>query len=119
MTVSDLPDPLDGEELDVAEVLALKPRIDAGEIRLIDCRELDEWDFAHLEAAEWFPLSNFAIAAVALVDSGTPCVVYCHHGMRSLTAARWLRERGLERAWSMKGGIDAWAIAVDPRQPRY
>ena len=46
-------------------------------------------------------------------------VLFCHHGMRSLDAAAWLRSQGVEGARSMAGGIDRWAIEVDARVPRY
>ncbi len=46
-------------------------------------------------------------------------VAYCHHGMRSLFVARFLREKGLGRVQSLKGGIDAWSREIDPAVPRY
>jgi rhodanese-related sulfurtransferase len=46
-------------------------------------------------------------------------VVHCHHGMRSLKVARWLRDRGFSRAVSMRGGIEAWSLEIDPAVPRY
>ncbi|WP_309893894.1 rhodanese-like domain-containing protein [Archangium sp.] len=49
---------------------------------------------------------------------GKPVVVYCHHGVRSLHGAAFLRSRGLE-AVSLRGGIDLYSLAVDPRLPRY
>ena len=46
-------------------------------------------------------------------------VVYCHHGMRSLQVAMWLRAQGLADVQSMAGGIDQWSQTVDPSVPRY
>jgi rhodanese-related sulfurtransferase len=48
-----------------------------------------------------------------------PIVVHCHHGVRSLRVAKFLREKGFAHAQSMKGGIDAWSVEVDPAVPRY
>jgi rhodanese-related sulfurtransferase len=45
-------------------------------------------------------------------------IVYCHHGARSLQAARFLRQRGID-ARSLKGGLDRWSLTVDPNTPRY
>jgi rhodanese-related sulfurtransferase len=45
--------------------------------------------------------------------------VHCHHGGRSLRVVRWLREQGFSRAQSMAGGIDQWAVDIDPSLPRY
>jgi rhodanese-related sulfurtransferase len=45
--------------------------------------------------------------------------VLCHHGMRSLNVVVWLRKQGIEACQSMSGGIDRWAVQVDPALPRY
>ena len=45
-------------------------------------------------------------------------VVYCHHGIRSAIAVEWLRQLGVP-AVNLRGGIDAWALQVDPTLPRY
>ena len=50
---------------------------------------------------------------------GDRIVVHCHHGVRSLRVARFLRERGFVNAQSMTGGIEAWALELDPATPRY
>jgi adenylyltransferase/sulfurtransferase len=46
-------------------------------------------------------------------------VVYCHHGVRSLSAAAYLRRLGHVNVRSLAGGIDAWSCEVDPAVPRY
>ncbi len=50
---------------------------------------------------------------------GSPLVIYCHLGMRSMTVASWLVKRGLHDVHNLEGGIDAWSVAVDPDLPRY
>jgi rhodanese-related sulfurtransferase len=50
---------------------------------------------------------------------GSRIVVHCHHGVRSLRVARFLRERGFAQAQSMAGGIEAWSLEIDPATPRY
>lgn len=47
------------------------------------------------------------------------CVVYCHHGVRSLNVAAWLRQQGLDNVRSLAGGIDGWSLLIDPSLPRY
>jgi rhodanese-related sulfurtransferase len=54
-----------------------------------------------------------------LEELTTPVVLFCHHGVRSLTVVEWLREQGLPECLSMNGGIDRWSREVDPRVPRY
>jgi len=46
-------------------------------------------------------------------------ICYCHHGMRSLDAAAWLRFQGITKAKSLAGGIERWSVEIDPKVPRY
>jgi rhodanese-related sulfurtransferase len=39
--------------------------------------------------------------------------------MRSLQAALFLERQGFDRMHNLLGGIDAWAVQVDPAMPRY
>lgn len=109
-----LPDPDDGIELRPSQVAEFLPAIARGEIALIDCREEDEWRFNRIEGARLAPLSRFAEIAVSEV----PTIIYCHHGMRSLRAAEYWRNRG-GVAWSMAGGISRWSAEIDPSVPIY
>lgn len=118
----------DSWEIGAAETAALL-RSDPGAIRLIDCREEDEFAICRIEGADLVPLSRFAEESARKLpppgendgEAGDPrpIVVYCHHGMRSLSATRFLRQRGHRRVWSLHGGIDAWSLEIDPRVPRY
>lgn len=88
--------------------------------RLIDVREEDEFHICKLEWAELIPLSRFMEEAPArLVDKDKPIVVYCHHGMRSARAAAALRRMGYEEVYNLTGGIEAWAVRIDPTMRRY
>jgi len=119
MKTPTLPDPASTFELDVEEVAALGDAIDRGELNLIDCRESDEWELARIPGSRLVPLSRFVAEAEAMLAEPVPTVVYCHHGMRSLKAVSWLRARGLERCWSMRGGIEAWSDRIDGSIPSY
>jgi adenylyltransferase/sulfurtransferase len=48
-----------------------------------------------------------------------PMVIYCHHGMRSLHATRWLRQHGRQNVFSLAGGIQRWSDEIDPQVPTY
>ena len=113
-----LPDPDLGLEIDPAAVSALADRIAAGELQLVDCRETDEFAINRLPHARLVPLSNFVEAAAPVLAAAIPAIVYCHHGMRSLRAAHWLRAHGID-AWSMTGGIHRWSCEIDPDVPVY
>jgi len=100
----------------------LKERIDAGKpLFLIDVREPAELQLARITGAEPIPMSSIPAALQHLEaksDEGT-LIIVCHHGVRSLQVANWLREHGVVECQSLKGGIDQWSIAVDPSIPRY
>ena len=88
--------------------------------RLIDCREDDEVAICRIEGAEWVPLGSFPQALEALgIDRDRGVVVYCHHGIRSRRGAAFLRAHGVERAFSMSGGIALWADIIEPAMARY
>ena len=106
-------------EISVTETQALLAD-PASSVCLIDCREQEEWDICHIEGAELIPLTRFAEEATAqLHDPAQHLIVYCHHGMRSLRATNWLRQKGFTATQSMAGGIAAWADQVDPGMQRY
>ncbi|HYE76810.1 MAG TPA: rhodanese-like domain-containing protein [bacterium] len=88
--------------------------------RLIDCREEDEWQICRIPGAELAPLTRFGEEArTRFTDPAQHLIIYCHHGMRSLRAASWLRDQGFPNTQSMAGGIDRWTDLIDPAMPRY
>ncbi|MEY4190445.1 MAG: hypothetical protein RIR17_1181, partial [Planctomycetota bacterium] len=50
---------------------------------------------------------------------GAAVVVYCHHGVRSLSGAAILENAGFPPTYSLSGGLDAWSLKIDPTIPRY
>ena len=98
----------------------LKARLDRGEIfRLIDVREADEWAVARLPRAELIPLSHFQQHAAAELSPDETLILYCHHGIRSGRAQNYLKARGYANVLNLSGGIDAWALQVEPTMKRY
>lgn len=88
--------------------------------RLIDCREQEELAICQIPGNEWYPIGLFSgLREKLLARNERGVVVYCHHGMRSLQAAQYLRFLGVENAFSMSGGIDEWSRRVDPAVARY
>ncbi len=84
---------------------------------LIDCREPWEHEIAHIEGATLIPMRQVPQSVERIPKDG-PVVVYCHHGMRSLNVAGWLRQHAIE-AQSLRGGIHRWSLEIDPAVPRY
>ena len=105
-------------EIDPHAVATLRA---AGEpFLLLDCREPDEHAIARIDGAVLIPMQTIPERLAELEPHrGTRIVVHCHHGVRSLRVASYLRERGFPRAQSMAGGIEAWALEVDAATPRY
>jgi rhodanese-related sulfurtransferase len=97
----------------------LKQNLDRGEnLLLIDVREPWEYNIGHIADSKLIPMGSVP-ANLQSIDSGEPVVVYCHHGMRSLDVAVWLRAQGVENVRSLAGGIDRWSLEVDSKIPRY
>ena len=99
----------------------VKRMLDAkADFLLLDCREVDEHGKVHIPQATLLPMSELAgrLGDLERHRDGR-VVVHCHHGGRSLRVANWLRQQGFAGAQSMSGGIDQWAIEIDPSLPRY
>ncbi|HET9709557.1 MAG TPA: molybdopterin-synthase adenylyltransferase MoeB [Gemmatimonadales bacterium] len=85
---------------------------------LLDVREPFEWDIVHVDGARHVPLRELP-ARLRELDGHAEVLVYCHHGTRSRQAVELLRAAGFSKVRSVRGGIDAWAVEVDPRLTRY
>jgi rhodanese-related sulfurtransferase len=100
-------------------VQELNARLARGEkILLVDVREPQEYNLCQLPGATLIPLGSIPANLNALLGA-EEVVLYCHHGMRSLDAAVWLRRQGVESAKSMAGGIERWSTEIDSSVPRY
>lgn len=100
---------------------SLQKKLAAGDdLLVVDCREPHEHEIVHLTQAKLLPMSELGGRLAELEPHrGQPIVVHCHHGGRSLRVVKWLREQGYAQAQSLAGGIDEWAVAIDPSLPRY
>ncbi len=98
----------------------LKAMLDRGEpVWLLDVRQPWEHDLARLPDQALIPLQELRERLDEVQPGGALLVAYCHHGVRSLSAAALLRQAGFENALSLAGGIDRWSLAIDSRVPRY
>jgi len=85
---------------------------------VIDVREPHEYEIAHIDGAVLIPLSELP-TRLGEFDGHREIVTHCHHGARSLKALEILKAAGFSKVRSLRGGIDAWAVNVDPSLPRY
>lgn len=99
----------------------VKAILDSGApVVLLDVRQPEEYAIGRLEGSLLIPLGELPRRAAEVeVPDGASVVVYCHHGVRSLTGAMILQQFGVENVASMAGGIDAWSRLIDPDVPRY
>jgi adenylyltransferase/sulfurtransferase len=76
---------------------------------LLDVRESDEWRQGHLEGALSLPRGFLEIKVeTAVPNKETPIIAYCAGGVRSLLAAKVMKEMGYQNVSSMAGGYTAW-----------
>lgn len=93
----------------IAEVSVAWLRENLGAVRLVDVRELHEWEgeLGHVEAAELVPLKTLGDAARDW-DRDAPLAIICRSGRRSLRAAGQLEAMGFARVASVAGGMIDW-----------
>jgi rhodanese-related sulfurtransferase len=89
-----------------------------GKFLFVDVREKWEFETSRIDGAALVPLREVPENLPRFEDADE-IVLFCHHGMRSLDVAAWLRSQGVAGAQSMAGGIDRWAAEIDPKVPRY
>ena len=107
-----------GDEWDItASQLSSRLKDDPG-LRLIDVREPHEREISNLEGSELIPFGQFA-ARLNELDSAEELVIFCKAGTRSTRALEILVSAGFKKVKNLKGGINAWAIDVDPSLPIY
>ncbi len=88
------------------------------ELFLLDVRELYEYKISKIESAILLPLSQIP-NKLDLLPKDKMIVVMCHHGMRSRRVMDYLIENGFENVYNLEGGIDKYALEVNPKIDRY
>ncbi len=87
---------------------------------LLDCRTEEEYSIAKIAQSKLIPMQEIPERLAELEPwKQKRLVVHCHHGVRSLRVAKWLREHGFDNAQSLKGGIEAWRNQIDSSIPAY
>ena len=102
--------------------LAERLKILVAPVQLIDVREAEEVAIASLNNFIHLPMSEFAEWSGPVLETLDPhqeTIVMCHHGIRSAYLCQWLQHQGFTNVKNLVGGIDAYAIAIDPSLRRY
>jgi len=97
-----------------AKLAAGKP----ADLILLDVREPWEYATAKIEGSTLIPMGEIP-ARVQELDPEFHIVAICHHGVRSMNVAVWLRGQSIEKVQSLRGGMDAWSREIDPSVPQY
>jgi rhodanese-related sulfurtransferase len=98
----------------------LRDRLQASDAKplLLDVREPQEYAHCRIDGSLHIPMNDVP-ARLAELDPARETVVICHHGMRSRMVGDYLIRQGFRRVINLQGGIDAWALQVEPDLPRY
>jgi adenylyltransferase/sulfurtransferase len=97
----------------------LRQKMEAGEkFVLLDVRRDEEVAISALPNVMHIPIEEIEERAGEL-SADAETVVFCHHGVRSLSVAVFLRNLGFRNVTSLAGGIDLWSQVIDPSVPRY
>ena len=86
-----------------------------GDVELVDVREPQEWAVERVPGARHLPLGALLRDPKAALPGGRDRAIFlCAHGIRSLTAAAAASHVGCRQAYSVDGGLEAWAHAGLP-----
>jgi rhodanese-related sulfurtransferase len=108
----------------------LIPQLTAGELArwrddatreapvLVDVREPWEFDLCRIEGSLLVPLGELP-RRVDELPRDRSLVMVCHTGRRSQNAAMFLAQAGFTDVQNLKGGVEGWAVEVDPSMRRY
>ena len=87
-------------------------------VKLVDVRSREEFEAVSISGSVL--LSQPVMQQLMASGSNTnPIVVIDHAGKNSLDAAAYFMGHGLQNVRCLRGGIDAWALDVEPKMRRY
>jgi adenylyltransferase/sulfurtransferase len=114
------PEPENSGNPDEVTVQEMKKALDNPNlgIKVIDVREPDEYEIAHITGVPLLPLSQIEQRFTEL-DPNSQYYIHCKSGIRSMKALHFLRGQGFKYLKNVKGGITAWSEEIDSNVPRY
>ncbi len=79
------------------------------EVLVLDVRERDAYEEAHIPGAKWLPRGQLELRVNdELTDPTRRILVYCDFGRVSTLATATLRQMGFRQAVALDGGMKAW-----------
>lgn len=98
---------IDGEEL--------YRKLAMGEpVLVVDVRTDVEYRQGHIPGSVLFPLHEFEKRWQEIPNGGTPLAIVCQQGYRSVSACRFLAERGYQPLLTLEGGLKLWPGPLMP-----
>jgi monothiol glutaredoxin len=98
-------------------VQELAERMKKGDIVVVDIRSEAERSRASLDGT--LALDRDTMAKLEAMPKDTGLAFLCHHGNSSQGAAEYFRRKGFTDVNNVAGGINAWALEIDPSIPTY
>jgi rhodanese-related sulfurtransferase len=103
---------------EISAIDAAKLREQNSEVVFLDVREDSELAICRVDGALHIPMGDIP-ARYESLPRESPLVVFCHHGMRSMSVVQFLGAKGFQNAINLTGGIHAWSLEVDLNLRRY
>jgi rhodanese-related sulfurtransferase len=85
---------------------------------ILDVREPWEYERVHLPDSLHIPMDDLRERLHEL-DQEQTYVILCHHGNRSQQVATFMQTRGFKDVINLAGGIEDWAVSLEPGMARY
>ncbi len=85
---------------------------------VVDVREPWEFEYCRIDGSLLIPLGELPRRAGELPRERT-LVMVCHTGRRSQHAAMFLERAGFADVQNLEGGVERWAVEIDPAMKRY
>jgi len=101
----------EGMEMEAYQVTTpeeIADKIENGDVNLIDVRNQNEWDEAHIPQAQHIML-GYLQERIDEVPTDKPVVLQCQSGGRSAMATSVLQANGIKDVINMQGGFGAWS----------
>ena len=98
----------------------LNERIQKGDkINLLDVREQFEYDMVNMDG-KLIPLGELE-SRLGEIEAwkDQEIIIHCRSGARSAEACRILMRHGFKNPINLQGGINRWAMLIDPSLPMY
>lgn len=106
------------QSIDVFELERRRTKL--ASLFLLDVRTEEEVEICRLPGSVSIPV-RYISARLGEIPIDKDIIIYCHHGIRSLSVFQYLLYAGFDplRLFNLKGGIAAYSKYIDQKMPQY